>query len=330
MIQEKHTIPYADSEATVIYGRADSCDTVKAIACPQYDEIKVWCDNRGIPFTDKWNIATVMLAIFHEEAVIYEPKNMFKATLYNEKLARETADKLAAGYIEQDVKNDFGSFEMLSRTNITGDQIYDMWLKSKRCKASGRFVYLNPGVEEKIKASMDRISNKKPHTLDNCRLLSLWDNKRRNTQDFHVYRSKEGYLANTNSAYTDDMLETFVRRPATVDFPEMVMKSKAHHQRVNDVKIPENISSFDFAKSYAGCMYQLHFGDNLDEFTKDGIQQMFNFPVFSMYDLPEEVVGEIGFPMPGRYYLKFNKPVTCDDFAVASSACKFPPEVCIF
>jgi hypothetical protein len=86
-------------------------------------------------------------------------------------------------------------------------------MKSKHCAASGRYVYLYPGADEKVKASMDRISNKLPHTLENCRLMSLYDNKRRNVQEFHVYRSRAGYLPKLNSSYITDMVKMFVRLP---------------------------------------------------------------------------------------------------------------------
>jgi hypothetical protein len=132
------------------------------------------------------------------------------------------------------------------------------------------------------------------------------------------------------------MVKLFVRLPQGDGKDEYAVKSRAHHQRVADPTYPkENMISYDIAKSYAGCMYQMHFGNQLDEFMdfsdpKNPHQMTFDWPVFSMYDLPQEVAVQPEYLRPGRYYLNFTKPVTIDGFPVASNEWYSHPEVWYF
>lgn len=268
----------------------------RIIAREHIDDILIFLDKRGMFFNPSWTLSTVGSAELHETIPnMPENEEIFEFSMEEQMIV---ATNLANGYIQQDLaKNRDPS------NNITAQEIYNMVNSIKRCQASYRRVYLS-NVEDVIKASMDRINNKLPHTKANCRLTSLFDNIRRGDTPFHVYRANMGYIPNMISTYTNEYMKQFVGNISNQ------IKDKSVLKRFNNVKNEENLACLDVQKSYATCMYQGFLNNYvsdefaLDEYVNNGNQKYFNYPVYNMFDTVEVYDG--GKLNPGKYYVEFD------------------------
>ena len=239
------------------------------------------------------------LLLFHEYTIVKIPSERREE---NAQICMEFCNKLATGYIQQDLEAGFNP-----KNNITGREIYDMWRKNPYCSASGKYLHA-ASVDEDKRLSMDRINNGKPHTPDNCRVMSLADNKRHSTSQLYIYREKMGYTPKIFSNYSNDMMKIMCGTPMDL------IKTKPHMLRFNDqclnnfrettyevngvkyegikekckkrnevtlltalgeevvckykdlVIEQERIACYDVRRSYQTVMYQSYFGEPLPEY----------------------------------------------------------------